>query len=314
MSSRYSETQMGYICVMQSIMLNCSSLVWKGLAHFRADKLDALSDSWVTRSLACSAHPFSTMVSTHGISWDEHLSMVLWEYLKYKMWRKRNTRVSASSRCNGNIILTTFFVTSRSRSTDTGSAVNVIKMATFPFQCTLALMSSHDDVIKWKHFPRHWPFVRGIHRSPVNSPHKGQWRGALMFSLICAWTDGWVNNGYVGDLRRHCAHCDVSVMECLFTPLQMCMTWLGSRSPGPQPTSPPSSGPSAWRNMRVRSRARPSNTLSSCRSWTGTRRKQVTSSGSLYLLFQVTWKWAQPMMLHVINFSLIVWDRSHVTW
>ena len=34
----------------------------------------------------------------------------------------------------------------------------------------------HDDVIKWKHFPRYWPFVRGIHRSPVNSPHKGQWR------------------------------------------------------------------------------------------------------------------------------------------
>ena len=43
----------------------------------------------------------------------------------------------------------------------------------------------HDDVIKWKHFPRHWPFVREIHRPPVNSPHKGQWRGALMFSLIC---------------------------------------------------------------------------------------------------------------------------------
>ena len=32
----------------------------------------------------------------------------------------------------------------------------------------------HDDVIKWKHFPRYWPFVRGIHRSPVNSPHKGR--------------------------------------------------------------------------------------------------------------------------------------------
>ena len=44
----------------------------------------------------------------------------------------------------------------------------------------------HDDVIKLKHFPRYWPFVRGIHRSPVNSPHKDQWRGALIFSLICA--------------------------------------------------------------------------------------------------------------------------------
>ena len=43
----------------------------------------------------------------------------------------------------------------------------------------------HDDVIKWKHFPRYWPFERRIHWSPVNSPHKGQWRGALIFSLIC---------------------------------------------------------------------------------------------------------------------------------
>ena len=70
----------------------------------------------------------------------------------------------------------------------------------------------HDDVMKWKHFPRYWPFVRGIHRSPVNSPHKGQWRGALMFYLICAWINGWVNNREAGDLRRHRAHYDVIVM------------------------------------------------------------------------------------------------------
>ena len=70
----------------------------------------------------------------------------------------------------------------------------------------------HDDVIKWKHFPRYWPFVRGIYRSPVNSPHKGQWRGALMFSLICARINGRVNNGEAGDLRRHRAQCDVNVM------------------------------------------------------------------------------------------------------
>ena len=71
----------------------------------------------------------------------------------------------------------------------------------------------HDDVIKWKHFPRYWPFVRGIHRSPVNSPHKGQWRGALMFSLICVWINGWVNNREAGDLRRYRAHYDVNVMR-----------------------------------------------------------------------------------------------------
>ena len=70
----------------------------------------------------------------------------------------------------------------------------------------------HDDVIKWKHFPRNWPFVRGIHRSPVNSPHKGQWRGALMFSLICVWINVWVNNHEAGDLRRHRGHYIVSVM------------------------------------------------------------------------------------------------------
>ena len=70
----------------------------------------------------------------------------------------------------------------------------------------------HDDVIKWKHFPRYWPFVREIHRSPVNFPHKGQWRGALMFSLIYAWINDWVNNREAGDLRRQYGHYDVIVM------------------------------------------------------------------------------------------------------
>ena len=69
----------------------------------------------------------------------------------------------------------------------------------------------HDDT-KWKRFPRYWPYVRGIHRSAVNSPHKGQWRGALNFYLICSWINGWVNNGEAGDLRRHGAHYNVTVM------------------------------------------------------------------------------------------------------
>ena len=70
----------------------------------------------------------------------------------------------------------------------------------------------HDDIIELKHFPHYWPFVRGIHWSPVNSPHKGQWRGVLMFSLICTRINGWVNNGEAGDLRRHRAHYDITVM------------------------------------------------------------------------------------------------------
>ena len=71
----------------------------------------------------------------------------------------------------------------------------------------------HDDVIKWKHFPRYWPFVRGIHMSPANSPHKWQWHGALMFSLMCVWINGSVNNREAGDLRRYRAHYDVTVMS-----------------------------------------------------------------------------------------------------
>ena len=59
---------------------------------------------------------------------------------------------------------------------------------------TIVMLCRHDDVIKWKHFPRYRPFVRGIHLSLVNYPHKGQWRGVLVFSLICVWTNGWVNN------------------------------------------------------------------------------------------------------------------------
>ena len=56
--------------------------------------------------------------------------------------------------------------------------------------------------------------------SPVTGefPHKGQWRGALMFSLICAWINGWVNNREAGDLRRYRAHYDVTVML-----LKLCM-------------------------------------------------------------------------------------------
>ena len=84
----------------------------------------------------------------------------------------------------------------------------------------------HDDVIKWTHFPRYWPFVRGIHRSQVNSPHKDQWPGALMFSLIFVWINNWVNNREAGDLRRHRSHYDVTVMFRVTGPL-----WWDSTGP-----------------------------------------------------------------------------------
>ena len=73
-------------------------------------------------------------------------------------------------------------------------------------------ISANDDVIEWKHFPHCWPFVRWLHRSPVDSPHKGQGRGTLMFSLICALSNNWANNRDTGDLRRHYTQYDVAVM------------------------------------------------------------------------------------------------------
>ena len=74
------------------------------------------------------------------------------------------------------------------------------------------LVVSHDDVIKWKHFLRYWPFVRGIHRSPVNSPHKGRWRRALIFSLICALNKQWSKQSWDWwfeiQLRSFWRHCN----------------------------------------------------------------------------------------------------------
>ena len=66
-------------------------------------------------------------------------------------------------------------------------------------------------------FPRYGLFVRGIYRSPLNSPHEGQWVGASMFSLIYTWIDGWENNRQAGDLRRNCSHYNVTVI-CFVIP------------------------------------------------------------------------------------------------
>ena len=67
----------------------------------------------------------------------------------------------------------------------------------------------HDDVIKWRYFPRYWTFVRGIHRSPVNSPHKT--RVAELWCFLWSAINGWINNSEAGDLRRHRAHYDVTI-------------------------------------------------------------------------------------------------------
>ena len=116
---------------------------------------------------------------------------------------------------------------------------------------TTDILQVPDDVIKWKRFPRCWTFVRRIHRSPVNFPHKGQWRGA-MFYLICAWPNGWVINQDAGDLRRH--HCDVTVickfMICVLRELQSmaaCRSFLGFLwETADGPLGEPGNGSAAW--------------------------------------------------------------------
>ena len=83
----------------------------------------------------------------------------------------------------------------------------------------------HDDVTKWKHFPPNWPFVRGIHRWPGNSPHKSQWRAAFMLPLICTFTNGICKQSrrrWFGTpsrpLTRHCNYTRIARSHDIFKP------------------------------------------------------------------------------------------------
>ena len=71
------------------------------------------------------------------------------------------------------------------------------------------LIKWHDDVIKWNHFPRYWPFVWGIYRSPVNSPHKAE----LWVFFYQRLNKRLSKNRDAGNLRRHRALYDVIVMR-----------------------------------------------------------------------------------------------------
>ena len=135
---------------------------------------------------------------------------------KNLFWQSETKHQSSSllALCEGNSTVTGGF------SSQMASNADIVSMGSWGLTPHINYFSSssshdstrHDDVIKWKHFPRYWPFVRGIYRSPVNSPHKGQWRGALMFTFICARINGWVNNREAGDLIRYRTHYDVIVM------------------------------------------------------------------------------------------------------
>ena len=100
-------------------------------------------------------------------------------------------------------------------------------MLELPHSCTRPLIKS-TRLSWWRRqmetFLHYSPFVRGIHWSPVNSPHKGQWRGALMFSSICASINAWVYNREAGDLRHHYTHYDIIVI--MQSSPSQCLTWV----------------------------------------------------------------------------------------
>ena len=86
-----------------------------------------------------------------------------------------------------------------------------------PFTNIGLSLSWHRQIITWwRHqmetFSALLALCAGNSPPPVNSPHKGKWRGASIFSLICARINGWVNNGEAGDLRHHRAHYGITVV------------------------------------------------------------------------------------------------------
>ena len=74
---------------------------------------------------------------------------------------------------------------------------------------------SHDDVIKWKHFPRYWPFVREFTGHRWIPLTKASDAGLWCFLWSAPKQTVGKRNRYAGDLRRHHAHYDVIVMICL---------------------------------------------------------------------------------------------------
>ena len=81
----------------------------------------------------------------------------------------------------------------------------------------------HGEVIKWKYFPRDWPFVQG------------QWCRTLMFAFICVWANGWATNRDADDLRCHRApslwrHCNdgEKAVSILVSSAQHILPWWSS--------------------------------------------------------------------------------------
>ena len=94
--------------------------------------------------------------------------------------------------------------------------------------CDWQTLIADRNVSWWRHemetFSALLAICAGNSPVPVNSPHKGQWRRASMFSLTCVWINDWVNNRKAGDLRHYRTHYDVIVMvNCLIWETRGCV-------------------------------------------------------------------------------------------
>ena len=74
---------------------------------------------------------------------------------------------------------------------------------------------SHDDVMKWNHFPAFLALLVGTSAVPVNSPHKGQWRRTDVFFDPCPrkylskqWWRWWFETAS-RSFWRYCNEADV---------------------------------------------------------------------------------------------------------
>ena len=188
--------------------------------------------SALTPEINCNQSMFPLIILSHMVCHSKYTTILQFNQRRCKSWDYNfltfhisvlRTRTLSVLSCTdihvvkldcspcGNIFLVTTTVIFLFASSHTCDNVHIHRCLCY--SCRITEVPNHDDVIKWKHFPRYWPFVRGIHRWPMNSPQKGQWCEALMLSLISAWINGWVNNREAGDLRRHCVYYDVIVMD-----------------------------------------------------------------------------------------------------
>ena len=136
--------------------------------------------------------------------------------LSEKWWAIVNGSLVNISKLNFNQNTTVFF--------DENVFANIFLLKWPPFCLGLNVITYSPTIChycrprstRWRHqmetFSALLAICAGNSPVPVNSPHKGQWRGALVFSLICAWINDWVNNREAGDLRRRRSHYDVIVM------------------------------------------------------------------------------------------------------